>query len=273
LLSPQELRKYYEGYGTTKTPYDQVEFLIDKSVAYFEGFFVVTGFDRRNTPTSTFLEVGFGNGASLMAAAKLGFKAYGLDMDAECTRRVQEIACRHGQTVHSTIGEISSLDTWLKFDVIKASQVIEHTLDPLEFLVGLSKHQSAGGYLLLECPNNEATFWLVKNLLRRRFGRMNFYKSLKVSEHLYGFSKTSLARLLETVGYRIILCADYPLRDPMFHHENLLWYPTLAGGLRTFIKDRLTYPFLKSLIPPFDQLASKLAGAGTHMAVWGVKQD
>src|SRR5437870_1039680 len=142
LPTPQELRKYYEGYGTTKTPEDQVEFLIDKSVAYFEGFFDVTRFDRRSTATSTFLEVGFGNGASLMAAAKLGFKAYGLDMDPECTRRVQEIACQHAQTVHSTIGEISYLDPWLKFDVIKASQVIEHTLDPLEFLAGLAKHQS-----------------------------------------------------------------------------------------------------------------------------------
>jgi cyclopropane fatty-acyl-phospholipid synthase-like methyltransferase len=218
-----------------------------------------------------FLEVGFGNGASLLAAAKCGFQAYGLDLDATAVASLERRAREYGLGVQCIHGDVSSLDQDLRFDIIKASQIIEHTLDPLLFLTRLFEHQTSGGHLLLECPNNEATFWYVKNQLRRRYDRMNFYKSLKLNEHLHGFTKTSLQLILKQVGYEVMYCKDYPVRDPRFHHENLLWYPTLRQGLRNLVASGNVYVLLKSLIPPFDSMASRFRGQGTHLAVLAKK--
>jgi len=272
LPSPEEVQRYYDGYLSTQTPDEDVLFLYSHSLPYFQRFMNIAGLRMEDARELKLLEVGFGNGASLLAAAKFGFQTYGLDMDATAIASVERRAREYGLVVQCIHGDVRSLERDLRFDIIKASQVIEHTLRPFEFLNGLFQHQTAGGYLLLECPNNEAAFWYVKNQLRKTFNRMNFYKSLKLNEHLSGFTKTRLQLMLKGVGYQVIRCEDYALRDPRFHHENLLWYPTLGRGLRGFVVSGNYYAFVKSFIPPFDSIASSVAGRGTHLAVLARKR-
>jgi 2-polyprenyl-3-methyl-5-hydroxy-6-metoxy-1,4-benzoquinol methylase len=267
LPSPEALQEYYDGYSSGVMPDDDVSFLYSHSNAYFQRFIKGAGMESENLGDLRFLEVGFGNGARLLGAAKFGFKAYGVDLDPTAVATVQRRAREYGLVVHGFQGDISAVEGGLTFDIIKASQILEHTLAPFEFLKELFRRQPSGGHLLLECPNNEATFWYVKNHLRKAYDRMNFYKSLKLTEHLSGFTKTSLQLILRKVGYEVIRCEDYALRDPRFHHENLLWYPTLGRGLRSSIASRNSYAFLKSLIPPFDSIASRVGGRGTHLAV------
>ena len=269
--SLDELQAYYSGYGTTQTSDEDFEFLFDRSLAYFKRFFTNADTGFNNGKSMKFLEVGFGHGASLVAAATLGFDAYGVDLDAEAIASVQERAKRYGTSVQCFHGDISSVDAGLSFDLIKASQVIEHTPQPIEFVYQLHSRQPVGGRLLIECPNNEAAFWYIKNLLRKRYQRMNFYKSLKLSEHLSGFTRKSLQLLLKNVGYEVKQFQNYPFRDQRFHHETLLWYPNLSDGVRRSIQSRDSYHFLKALIPLFDSAASQLSGMGTHMAVTAEK--
>jgi 2-polyprenyl-3-methyl-5-hydroxy-6-metoxy-1,4-benzoquinol methylase len=262
----QDIKDYYQDYGTSKFSDRDFRFLFVHSLRYFEHFFQLCGSSRQWQGTN-FLEIGFGQGASLLAAACSGLQASGIDLDAECISRLEQRTIEYDLAVNLYCGEITDLPSRLSFDVIKASQVIEHTLDPRKFLDEIAKRQTQGGYLLLECPNNEGAFWYVKNRLRKKYDRMNFYKSLKLTEHLWGFTKKSLALLLQETGYEVVYCHDYYLRDERFHHENLLHYPTLSEGVKRSFEAKNSYHFLKSLIPPFDLVASKVARQGTHLAV------
>ena len=265
-----ELEAYYSGYGTTETSETEFEFLFTQARTYFKQLsgLPINGSGRK----PKFLEVGFGHGASLVAAASLGFEAYGVDLDRAAIKSVVERAGKYGTAVKCIHGDINSVSSDLSFDLIKASQVIEHTLQPVQFVQQLYLRQPVGGRLLLECPNNEAAFWYVKNLLRGRYQRMNFYKSLKLSEHLTGFTKKSIQLLLTNAGYEIKQFRDYALRDRTYHHENLLWYPNLSDGVKRTLRQRDSYHFLKSLIPVFDSVASRVYGSGTHMALTAEKR-
>jgi hypothetical protein len=96
---------------------------------------------------------------------------------------------------------------------------------------------------------------------------MNYHNSLKIKEHLSGFTASNLVLLLEKVGYSVVYCRDYALRDRLFQPETLLWYPTLWMGIWVSLRSKSAYPFLRSLISPFDRAASVLARSGTHLAV------
>ncbi len=271
LPTPAALQEYYSGYSTTKTTDADLTFLLERSLTFLQFFIERMRIEKQYLAHFNFLEIGFGNAASLLAAAQVGFRSYGIDLDEVSVSSAKARAAQYEITIDCAPSDIHSFRRDIPFHIVKASQIIEHTLNPLEFLRDIYDRQSSGGYLILECPNNEATFWRVKNMLRKHFDRMNFYKSLKIKEHLSGFTADNLVLLLEKVGYSIVYCRDYALRDRLFQPETLLWYPSLATGIARSLRFRSAYPFLKSLIPPFDYMASTLTRSGTHLAVWARK--
>lgn len=276
LPTPAELLAYYSAYSTTKTDPAELRVLFEQSLEFFDYFVRTAGLDHSELHRLNFLEIGFGNAASLLGAANAGFRAYGIDLDESNVRAARERSSEYGVQVDCAALDIQQYRRDIPLHVVKASQVIEHTLDPLTFLREIHERQPPGGYLIIECPNNEAAFWYVKNALRRPFDRMNFYKSLKITEHLSGFTANSLAMLLGKVGYSVVFSRDYSVRDKLFQPENTLWYPTIAAGLRAAVKwngrpSLNPYPFLKSLIGVFDKAASTLAHSGTYLAVWARK--
>lgn len=270
LLQPRpsvdELRRYYDGYTTTQVTDAEFRFLFDHSLKYFKHR-AVNGVTHSQNSRPRYLEVGFGHGASLIAAATLGMESFGVDLDGAAICSVLKRAKEYGVNVTCTHGDISGLNRELFFDIIKASQIIEHTIEPCDFLNELFLRQPSEGVLLMECPNNDAAFWRIKNVIRERYGRSNFYKSLKLNEHLSGFTKRSLSLMLRKVGYEVVRLEDYAIRDPRFHHENLLWYPKLREGLFRSYTTRNSYHFLKATIPIFDLCASRFANSGTHLAL------
>jgi 2-polyprenyl-3-methyl-5-hydroxy-6-metoxy-1,4-benzoquinol methylase len=271
LPSEVELRTFYRDYPTTRTASGDLHFLIERSRAFFDHFLEHSGLKGAEPSELDYLEIGFGNGASLLAAAAVGFRTSGIDVDEAAVARARAAASGYGVRIDCVATDIRSLRGNAAFDVVRASQVIEHTSDPEAFLRGIAARQPLGGRLILELPNNNAVFWRAKNMLRRRYGRMRYYKSLKVGEHLSGFTKKSIAILLDRAGFRILRIQDYPLRHRFLQPENLVWYPSVADGLRRTIVDRSSYHFLKSLIPVFDRFASALGGSGTHLSVWAQK--
>ena len=271
LPTPAALQDYYSGYSTTKTDDADLTFLFERSLTFLKFFIERARIEESHLAQLNFLEIGFGNAASLLAAAQVGFRSYGIDLDEVSVMSAKDRAAQYEIEIDCASSDIHSYRRDIPFHIVKASQIIEHTLSPLEFLSDIYDRQPPGGYLILECPNNEAAFWRVKNMLRKQFDRMSFYKSLKIKEHLSGFTASNLVLLLEKVGYSTVYCRDYAFRDRLFQPETLLWYPTLTTGIARSLRFRTVYPFLKSLIPPFDAMASTLARSGTHLAVWARK--
>jgi SAM-dependent methyltransferase len=177
-------------------------------------------------------------------------------MDRPAMERLSERIAREGLRAsceHATLHDLRARS--MRFDVIKLSQVIEHVHDPIGLLSDAHAVLADRGILIIDCPNNSAAFWLIKNALRKRYRRMAFYNSLELGEHIWGFTRDGLTRALQRVGFRDIDCKDYAIRDVRYQPEAGLWYPTVLQGMRTSLRERRTYHVLKASIPVFDRLA------------------
>ncbi len=269
------LKEHYFNYQTTRTPEQQLPELIGRQARLFEWLRV--NWQVPSTKGTRYLEVGFGNGSSLLAAAQLGMVAFGYDLDPNNVADVERRAKALNLPVKVSRGDLNEARAALarngKYDLVRASQLIEHVIDPVKFIDSMSALLAREGYLYLDCPNNVASFLWIKNRLRGLFGRMDFYNALRLNEHLWGFNRTSMSHLLRGRGFDVMFCTDYPVRHPFFQPENRFWYPSLLSGLRLSASERKLYPLLKSLIAVFDWTMSRTVSGGIGLAALARKCD
>lgn len=108
----------------------------------------------------------------------------------------------------------------LRFDMVIASEVIEHVEDPLSFLSMLRSKLNPGGVLILTLPNGYGPFEImsfiemilsifkIPSLLRQFFGRKNELldvskDTLAVSPHINFFSFSLINMLFTASGFRV----------------------------------------------------------------------
>lgn len=89
LPSPEDIESFYNDYPVTRIPLEQLPFLVDRSKKIFRFFMKKGYFSKADIPDIPFLEIGFGNGASLMAAAQIGFPAFGIELDMKHVNSVK----------------------------------------------------------------------------------------------------------------------------------------------------------------------------------------
>jgi 2-polyprenyl-3-methyl-5-hydroxy-6-metoxy-1,4-benzoquinol methylase len=267
LPTSSELKEHYANYEVTNTLEEQVAFLTELSMMSLKFYFSRMLSKSSSLERLKLLEVGFGNGAGVFAAARMGLESYGVDLDQANVNRVKSFAARHSLPVKVVCGDQGALRSFgVRFDVVKASQILEHVIDPLEFLSAIANVQLPGGYLIIECPNNDAAFWILKNGIRKSFNRMNYYNSLKLKEHLWGYTKKSLPILMNKAGYRIVFLRDYASGNAIFEPQSVLWYPSLAAGIKLSVKQRTFHHLLYPSARLIDSFFSTLLRRGTSLA-------
>lgn len=135
------------------------------------------------------LDVGSGSGISLIEISMLEAIPYGVEPDPNA----QKLAKTLKLNVHE--GFITDNPfKGKKFDLITASQVIEHEPDPLNFLIALRKKLKKNGRGILSFPNGEA-------LNRYIFGKR--WLHWHVPYHLNFFSKKSFSLLAKNAGLKV----------------------------------------------------------------------
>lgn len=274
LPTSDDLKEHYRDYSLTKSSDDQILFLASLGVETLKFYLGKTELANEPREDIRFLDVGFGNGAGLFAGSILGLQSYGVDLDSVAVSNATDFARKHSFKVTCIEATVAMLvEQPVRFDLVKASQILEHVLDPPRFIGELAALQPTGGYLIIECPNNEAAFWWLKNRTRKMFGRLNYYNSLKLREHLWGYNKNSLPMLLKKAGYRTLMVRDYAAGNATFEPESVLWYPTLASGLRHSITHRTSESLLYATVRAFDSIASAFWHKGTGLAVLCRKQE
>lgn len=181
------------------------------------------------------LDVGCGTGSvTLITNRDRGNDVVAIEPDPERAR----IARSRGLTVHNGILDDAFMANHERFDVVMASDVLEHTPAPVEFLGGMIRAAKPGGLILLSVPN--VAHWSVRlNLLMGRFN----YEAVGIMDatHLRWFTEKSLKALLDhnrltildmsqTVGFTLPIYVHGPARRIPGTLRNSL----IKAGTRTF---------------------------------------
>lgn len=141
-------------------------------------------------PGMKVLDIGSGSGRSLIEINAMGGDAYGVEPDPTA----QQIARKLKLRVHQ--GFITDKPfPGIKFDLITASQVIEHEPDPLSFLRSAHSKLKVGGKLILSTPN-------LSSMGRKLYGPR--WINWHIPYHLSFFSKATFIQLAKSCGYKVI---------------------------------------------------------------------
>lgn len=146
------------------------------------------------------LDIGCGSGVFLKLARDTGFDAYGLDSSqeaAECASREVPERVFLG-TEEDLIGSGES------FDLVVMLHVLEHVVNPFEYLKRVRGLLRRPGGLIVQVPNVES---LQARLLKDR------WYGLDPPRHICNFSQYSLLYLLGRAGFRIERVRHFSLRD------------------------------------------------------------
>lgn len=141
------------------------------------------------TANTKVLDVGCGDGRSLLEITLMGADAYGTEKDLN----VKSVADKLNLKIH--FGDIDTLnypDNF--FDYITMNQLIEHIPDPIIFLKKISKKLKIGGQIIMSTPNINSY-----NYIKFNKKWINWH----VPFHLNFFSQKSIFNLANQTGLYI----------------------------------------------------------------------
>lgn len=139
--------------------------------------------------TGRLLDIGTAAGAFVAAARARGWQAEGCEPNkwlAEWGARHYGLTIRQGSVFDQDYEDGS-------FDVVTLWDVIEHTLEPREMLERCFRLLRPGGVLVVNYPDIGS--WIARALGRRWL--------FLTSVHLYYFDRGTIARMLESTGFRV----------------------------------------------------------------------
>jgi len=138
-------------------------------------------------PRGRVLDVGCGDGSTILLAKLLGFTVSGFDMDPGAVRAAVE------RGLDVVVGDFDALgNDFSDYDYIICSHVLEHVFDPLRLLSGIFSALKPGGVAFISCPNSQSS-------VRQVFGR--YWRGLEAPRHLCIPSRDSLVAKLQNLGF------------------------------------------------------------------------
>ena len=196
---------------------------IDDLPPYFVFGFVPT---RRG---GRVLDVGCGTGANLDAARRFGWETHGVEVSPAAAQVARETLGLN--VVTGTLEAAAYPDE--HFDVVALSHVLEHLPDPVATLREVARILRPDGLVLLAVPNHRSL---------PAFVFRSYWFPWEVPRHLYHFSPTSLAALLDRVGALRLVRINYV---PVAAGVTMSWdylcrdHPRLARALSSRTVARL----------------------------------
>lgn len=147
---------------------------------------VIAKFDsyRQN---NRLLDVGCGAGSLLEKAAELNWEVEGVEVSSSA---VESLRRKNLKVFHGTLTEAAYPDDY--FDVVTASEVIEHVEDPAEVLREIARILRPKGLLWMTTPNGNGISTKVLG---------TNWSVIAPPEHLHLFSAKGLRKLLTEAGF------------------------------------------------------------------------
>lgn len=149
-----------------------------------------------------YLDVGAGEGKGLLEAHQRGWEAVGLDI---VDNRLQEAKLSEIKFIKSNLLETELPENY--FDFIYIDSVVEHVLNPLEYLSKIKKLLSVGGVIYIGVPNEDCLFNSIRKFVFNLTGKKNESEKLKPFDspyHVIGFNDYSLKYFFEQLDLKVL---------------------------------------------------------------------
>ncbi len=136
------------------------------------------------------LDIGCSLGYFVEAALRRGWDAAGVEISPYAAREARDMGLdvRTGilQDAHFAAGSFDCVTMW---------DVIEHVTDPVEHMLEVRRILAADGLVVIGTPDiGHPVFWVKRERWRH----------LKPGEHIFYFRRSSIARLFEETGFRML---------------------------------------------------------------------
>jgi len=142
------------------------------------------------------LDIGCASGGFLKMARDKGWETYGV----EVSKTAADIA-RGKYGLNVTTGRFDETgfgDDF--FDVVTASDVIEHVEDPKSFLLEINRIMKKGGLLYIAVPDFDGLYYKTAILISR-FNHRNYFV---LPHHIYFFNQDSIRQFLKETNFNLI---------------------------------------------------------------------
>ncbi|TBR11713.1 MAG: class I SAM-dependent methyltransferase, partial [Lysobacter sp.] len=159
-----------------------------------------------HAPTGAWLDIGCSYGWFLQQIASAGYEPYGVEPSLTAWAEAQSL---FGERVVN--GEFPTVlannDLPARFDVLSTMDVLEHIIDPSEFLQGVRKHCNPLAVFLVKVPSNDGLLFRLfsaistsnRNLALSRMWQVDFNYP-----HWHYYSPASVRLMLAQHGFEVL---------------------------------------------------------------------
>tara|TARA_R110000868_G_scaffold70816_6_gene207940 strand:+ start:347 stop:1312 length:966 start_codon:yes stop_codon:yes gene_type:complete len=206
LPSEEQLMQFYQGFLFKQPDIAAIQKEIQARKKEIKGLFGLDSIDGQS-----FLDYGGGTGVVFKAITELGLVPYYYDIDEKA---IEFTKSNFGLRSDQMVLNIKTCEK--RFNYIFSDNVIEHILDPYDFIDALYQKLEKGGKLILKTPNasNTETYFnfliVFQSYFIRAIPSNGILKSTRVlfkrswhcdpPRHIYSFTKESFDCLMEKMG-------------------------------------------------------------------------
>lgn len=146
------------------------------------------------------LDIGCATGLLVKKLRDRGFQAQGYEAN--------ELNAEWGRAHYGVTIDVGVLDPGTlpprTYDLISLCDVLEHTLNPLEYLRALRAALRPGGHVMITFPHIWSAESLYYRALSKIFRRDWLWQTCNVPAHTWEFTPRTASRIFEQAGFRIV---------------------------------------------------------------------
>jgi ubiquinone/menaquinone biosynthesis C-methylase UbiE len=169
------------------------------------------------TDNISLLDIGTGEGKTLIEGSKRNWNVTGIDI---VDNRIDEAKREKIKFIKGNFLDLNLPEN--HFDFIYIDSVLEHVINPKEYLVKINRILKKGGIAYIGVPNEDSLFNDIKKIAYRLTGKKNLSAKIKPFDspyHVIGFNKNSLNKIFNDTEFEILYIRNFGRNFDFLSHK------------------------------------------------------